>query len=319
MHNHNKLKIFTGNANPKLAEAIAHYLGIPMGSALVGRFSDGEIRVEIRENVRGADIFLIQPTCAPCNDNLMELMVLADALRRASAATITAVIPYFGYARQDRRVRSARVPITAKVVADMLASVGISRVVTVDLHADQIQGFFHMPVDNVYASPVLIDDIQQVYNGGPLTVVSPDVGGVVRARAFAKRLNDAQLAIIDKRRPQPNASEVMNIIGEVSGQICVIVDDIVDTAGTLCAAAHALKQQGAAKVVAYCSHPVLSGVAVTNITNSALDEVVVTNTIPLELDAEKCDKIRQLSLAGILSEALRRINEAESLSFMFSE
>ena len=319
MHNHNKLKIFTGNANPKLAEAIAHYLGIPMGSALVGRFSDGEIRVEIRENVRGADIFLIQPTCAPCNDNLMELMVLADALRRASAATITAVIPYFGYARQDRRVRSARVPITAKVVADMLASVGISRVVTVDLHADQIQGFFHMPVDNVYASPVLIDDIQQVYNGGPLTVVSPDVGGVVRARAFAKRLNDAQLAIIDKRRPQPNASEVMNIIGEVSGQICVIVDDIVDTAGTLCAAAHALKQQGAAKVVAYCSHPVLSGVAVANITNSALDEVVVTNTIPLELDAEKCDKIRQLSLAGILSEALRRINEAESLSFMFSE
>jgi len=319
MHNHNKLKIFTGNANPKLAEGIAHYLGLPMGSALVGRFSDGEIRVEIQENVRGADVFVIQPTCAPCNDNLMELMVIADALRRASAATITAVIPYFGYARQDRRVHSARVPITAKVIADMLASVGINRVVTVDLHADQIQGFFHMPVDNVYASPLLIDDIQQVYNGTPLTVVSPDVGGVVRARAFAKRLNDAQLAIIDKRRPQPNASEVMNVIGEIDGQTCVIVDDIVDTAGTLCAAALALKQQGAAKVVAYCTHPVLSGVAVENITRSALDEVVVTNTIPLELDAEKCDKIRQLSLAGVLSEALRRINEAESLSFMFSE
>lgn len=318
MQNHHKLKIFTGNANPQLAEGIAHYLGLPMGNALVGRFSDGEIRVEIQENVRGSDVFVIQPTCAPCNDNLMELMVIADALRRASASTITAVIPYFGYARQDRRVHSARVPITAKVVADMLASVGINRVVTVDVHADQIQGFFHMPLDNIYASPLLIDDIKNVYKDTPLTVVSPDVGGVVRARAFAKRLNDAQLAIIDKRRPQPNAAEVMNIIGDISGQVCVIVDDIVDTAGTLCAAALALKQQGATKVVAYCSHPVLSGVAVENITHSALDEVVVTNTIPLAHDAQKCDKIRQLSLAGILSEALRRIIEAESLSFMFS-
>jgi ribose-phosphate pyrophosphokinase len=314
-----KLKIFTGNANPKLAHAIAHYLHLPMGDALVGRFSDGEIRVEIRENVRGSDVFVIQPTCTPCNDNLMELMILADALRRASAATITAVIPYYGYARQDRRVRSARVPITAKVIADMLASVGVSRVVTVDLHADQIQGFFHMPVDNVYASPVLLDDIQKVYDGAPLTVVSPDVGGVVRARAFAKRLNDSQLAIIDKRRPQPNASEVMNIIGEVDGSICVIVDDLVDTAGTLCAAAYALKQKGAAKVVAYCSHAVLSGEALNNIKKSVLDELVVTDTIPLTPSAENCGKIRQLSLAGILSEALRRIREAESLSFMFPE
>ncbi|MFI4954646.1 MAG: ribose-phosphate pyrophosphokinase [Gammaproteobacteria bacterium] len=318
MQNH-KLKIFTGNANPKLANAIAHYLHLPMGDAYVGRFSDGEIRVEIRENVRGSDVFLIQPTCAPCNDNLMELMILADALRRASAATITAVIPYYGYARQDRRVRSARVPITAKVVADMLASVGISRVVTVDLHADQIQGFFHMPVDNVYASPVLIDDILQVYDAAAITVVSPDVGGVVRARAFAKQLNDAQLAIIDKRRPQPNASEVMNIIGEVTGNTCIIVDDLVDTAGTLCAAAHALKQNGAAKVVAYCSHAVLSGEAVNNIQQSSLDELVVTDTIPLTSKAQNCGKIRQLSLAGVLSEALRRIREAESLSFMFPE
>jgi ribose-phosphate pyrophosphokinase len=315
MHNH-KLKIFTGNANPKLAEGIAHYLHLPMGDAFVGRFSDGEIRVEIRENVRGADVFVIQPTCAPSNENIMELMVIADALRRASAATITAVIPYYGYARQDRRVRSARVPITAKVVADMLASVGINRVVTVDLHADQIQGFFHMPVDNVYASPVLIDDIQRIY-GKNVTVVSPDVGGVVRARAFAKQLDDAQLAIIDKRRPQPNQAEVMNIIGDVAGNTCVIVDDIVDTAGTLSTAAAALKKSGAAKVVAYCSHPVLSGPAIANIEQSQLDELVVTDTIPLTQNAEKCVKIRQLSLAGILSEALRRINEAESLSFMF--
>ncbi len=316
-HNH-KLKIFTGNANRPLAEGIAQHLKLPIGDALVGRFSDGEVRVEIRENVRGSDIFIIQPTCAPCNDNLMELMALTDALRRASASTITAVIPYFGYARQDRRVQSARVPITAKVVADMLASVGVSRVVTVDLHADQIQGFFHMPVDNLYASPVLIEDIEKKYGKHPITVVSPDVGGVVRARAFAKRLN-AQLAIIDKRRPKPNAAEVMNIIGEIDGSVCVIVDDLVDTAGTLSAAAHALKQKGASKVVAYCSHPVLSGEAVNNIEKSVLDEVVVTDTIELRSEAEKCGKIRQLTLAGLLSEALRRISEAESLSFMFPE
>lgn len=318
-HNNHKLKIFTGNANRPLAESIAQHLELPLGDAFVGRFSDGEVRVEVRENVRGTDVFVIQPTCAPCNDNIMELMALADALRRASAATITAVIPYFGYARQDRRVRSARVPITAKVVADMLASVGINRVVTVDLHADQIQGFFHMPVDNVYASPVLLDDIQRVHGHNPITVVSPDVGGVVRARAFAKRLNDAQLAIIDKRRPQPNAAEVMNIIGDVNGNTCVIVDDLVDTAGTLSAAAQALKNAGASKVVAYCSHPVLSGDAIANIEKSVLDEVVVTDTIQLRQDAKKCGKIRQLSLSGILSEALRRINEAESLSFMFPE
>tara|TARA_Y100001970_G_scaffold136660_1_gene168131 strand:+ start:309 stop:1205 length:897 start_codon:yes stop_codon:yes gene_type:complete len=289
-----------------------------LGVADVSQFSDGEISVEIHENVRGKDVFIIQPTCAPTNDNLMELVIIADCLQRASAARVTAVIPYFGYARQDRRVRSARVPITAKVVADMLGSAGINRVLTVDLHADQIQGFFEIPVDNIYGSPVLLLDIErQKYEN--LMIVSPDVGGVVRARAMAKQLDDADLAIIDKRRPQANESEVMNIVGDVRGRTCLLVDDIVDTAGTLCAASEALKEDGADRVVAYCTHPVLSGSAIENINRSTLDEVVVTDTIPLETKALESKKIRQLSVADELAESIRRISNEESLSALFTK
>jgi ribose-phosphate pyrophosphokinase len=310
--------LFAGNANPELALEISHYLDIPLGDATVGNFSDGESMIEIKENVRGQDVFIIQPTCAPTNDNLMELIIMADALRRASASRITAVVPYFGYARQDRRVRSARVPITAKVVADMMASVGISRVLTIDLHADQIQGFFYMPVDNAYATPVILDDIN-AQNLDDIMVVSPDVGGVIRARAIAKRLNDTELAIIDKRRPQANVAEVMHIIGDVKNRDCILIDDIVDTAGTLCSASEALKNQGARTVRAYCSHPVLSGNAIDNITNSSIDEIVVTNTIPLSDAARACNKIRVLSLAGMLAKIIRKINEEESVSSMFPE
>lgn len=310
--------LFSGNANQPLAQAISKHLDIPLGKAEVSTFSDGEVQVEIMENVRGADVYIIQSTSAPSNNNLMELMLMADALRRASANSITAVMPYFGYARQDRRVRSARVPITAKIVADMLATVGICRVVTVDLHADQIQGFFYIPVDNVYASPVLLADLAA--NGKEdRIVVSPDVGGVVRARAIAKQLNDAELAIIDKRRPRANESKVMNIIGDVSGKCCIIVDDMVDTAGTLCTAAQALKDNGATKVLAYCTHPILSGPAVSNIQQSVLDELVVTDTILLNDAAKACPKIRQISLADLLSESIRRIQGAESLRSMFPE
>lgn len=308
--------IFSGNANLPLAEKVASSLGIALGKAIVGRFSDGETMVEILENVRGRDVFILQPTCAPSNDNLMELIVLADALRRASATRITAVVPYFGYARQDRRVRSARVPITAKVVADMMASVGIGRLLTVDLHADQVQGFFYMPVDNIYPTSLMIEDIRHK-KYPEIVVISPDVGGVVRGRAFAKRLNDADLAIIDKRRPQRNQAEVMNLIGEVHGRSCVLVDDIIDTAGTLCAAAKVLKEKGAEHIVAYCTHPVLSGAAIDNIENSQIDEVVVTDTIPLTPRAQNCTKIRQLSLSAMLAQTIRRINEEESISSMF--
>jgi len=310
--------IFTGNANPALALDIASNLGIPLGQATVGTFSDGETMVEILENVRGRDVFVVQSTCAPANNNLMELLTMADALRRSSAARITAIIPYFGYSRQDRRVRSARVPITAKVVADMMASVGICRVLTADLHADQIQGFFYMPVDNVYSTPILLDDII-LQNLKPLMVISPDVGGVVRARAMAKRLNDAELSIIDKRRSGPNKTEVMHIIGEPAGRNCIIIDDIVDTAGTLCTAAQELKKAGAISVRAYVTHPVLSGPAVNNIMHSALDEVVVTDTIPLSDAARMCPKIRVVSLADMLAQAIKRINEEESVSSMFAE
>ncbi len=312
------MMIFTGNANPELALKISSHLQLPIGQATVGTFSDGETMIEILENVRGRDVFIIQSTCAPSNDNLMELLVMADALRRSSAGRITAVIPYFGYARQDRRVRSARVPITAKVVADMIAAVGICRILTVDLHADQIQGFFSMPVDNVYSTPVLLDDIQQK-NLTNLMVISPDVGGVVRARAMAKRLNDAEMSIIDKRRSGPNKSEVMHIIGEPRGRNCLIIDDIVDTAGTLCSAAHELKKSGAASVRAYITHPVLSGPAIDNIMHSSLDEVVVTDTIPLSDSARNCKKIRVVSLAPMLSQAIKRVNEEESISSMFAE
>ncbi|ABC28573.1 MULTISPECIES: ribose-phosphate diphosphokinase [Hahella] len=311
-----KLMVFTGQANPELAKNVVDTLHIPMGAAAVTRFSDGEVSVEINENVRGRDVFIIQPTCAPTNDNLMELVVMADALRRASAGRITAVIPYYGYARQDRRPRSSRVPISAKVVADILTGVGINRVLTVDLHADQIQGFFHIPVDNAYATPVMLDDIER-RNFENFVVVSPDVGGVVRARAFAKRLDDADLAIIDKRRPRANEAQVMHIIGEVQDKVCILVDDIVDTAGTLCKAANALKEHGASKVIAYITHPVLSGPAIENIENSVLDELVVTDTIPLSDKAQKCDKIRQLSLAGLLAESIRRVCNEESISAMF--
>ena len=288
-----------------------------MGKALVGRFSDGEVQVEIEENVRGQDVFVIQPTCAPSAENLMELLVLIDALKRASANRVTAVVPYFGYARQDRRPRSARVPITAKVAASMFGTVHTDRVLTLDLHADQIQGFFDIPVDNVYASPLLLADIWRAYGTDNLIVVSPDVGGVVRARAIAKRLDDAELAIIDKRRPKANVATVMNIIGDVSGKDCVLVDDIVDTAGTLCAAAAALKQHGAAKVAAYITHPVLSGAAIDNITKSALDELVVTDTIPLSEAARACGKIRQLTVAELLAETIRRIAFGESVSSLY--
>lgn len=312
------MMIFTGNANPELALKISSHLQIPIGQATVGTFSDGETMVEILENVRGKDVFVIQSTCAPANDSLMELLIMADALRRASAGRITAVTPYFGYARQDRRVRSARVPITAKVVADMMASVGICRVLTVDLHADQIQGFFYMPVDNVYSTPIMLEDIKQ-QNLANLMVISPDVGGVVRARAMAKRLDDAELSIIDKRRSGPNKSEVMHIIGEPFGRNCIIIDDIVDTAGTMCSAAHELKKSGAISVRAYITHPVLSGSAIENITNSSLDEVVVTDTIPLSEAALQCKKIRVISLADMLAQAIKRVNVEESVSSMFAE
>ncbi|QBR84977.1 ribose-phosphate pyrophosphokinase [Legionella israelensis] len=312
------MMIFTGNANPELALKISSHLQMPMGQATVGTFSDGETMVEILENVRGKDVFIIQSTCSPANDNLMELLTMADALRRSSAGRITAVVPYFGYARQDRRVRSARVPITAKVVADMMASVGICRVLTVDLHADQIQGFFYMPVDNVYSTPVLIEDIKN-QKLKDLMVISPDVGGVVRARAMAKRLNDVELSIIDKRRSGPNKAEVMHIIGDPAGRNCLIVDDIVDTAGTLCSAAAKLKENGAASVRAYITHPVLSGPAVDNINNSSLDEVVVTDTIRLSEAAKTCHKIRVVSLADMLAQAIKRVNIEESVSSMFSE
>lgn len=312
------MMIFTGNANPELAKNIASHLNIPIGKATVGTFSDGETMVEILENVRGKDVFIIQSTCAPANNNLMELLSMADAMRRSSAARITAVVPYFGYARQDRRVRSARVPITAKVVADMMASVGICRVLTVDLHADQIQGFFYMPVDNVYSTQILLEDIQQKKLEN-LMVVSPDVGGVVRARAMAKRLNDAELSIIDKRRSGPNKSEVMHIIGEPKGRHCIIIDDIVDTAGTMASAAFELKKSGALSVRAYITHPVLSGPALDNIIRSSLDEVVVTDTIPLSEAARNCSKIRVVSLAEMLSQAIKRVNIEESVSSMFAE
>jgi ribose-phosphate pyrophosphokinase len=308
--------VFTGNANPELARLIVERLDLPLGEATCGQFSDGEITIDIQENVRGKDVFIIQPTCVPTNDNLMEVLLMADALRRSSAGRVTAVIPYYGYARQDRRVRSARVPISAKVVADMLQTAGVDRVLTVDLHADQIQGFFNIPMDNIYGSPILLDDIEK-QNYDNLMVVSPDVGGVVRARAIAKQLNDADLAIIDKRRPQANEAQVMHIIGDVTDRTCVLVDDMVDTAGTLCKAADALKQFGAKKVVAYCTHPVLSGAAMENIRNSQLDELVVTDTIPLTDEAKACGQIRQLTLAGLLAESIRRVNNEESISAMF--
>jgi|TARA_B100000965_G_scaffold405316_1_gene438911 ribose-phosphate pyrophosphokinase len=311
------LILFTGNATPELAARMAKHLHVPMGDAEVSKFSDGEISVEINENVRGSDVFIVQSTCAPTNDSIMELLVMADALRRASAGRITAVVPYFGYARQDRRVRSARVPITAKVVADMLTTVGIDRLLTVDLHADQIQGFFDIPVDNVYGTPILLEDIKK-QNYDDLMVVSPDVGGVVRARAVAKQLNDCDLAIIDKRRPKANTSQVMHIIGEVEGRTCILVDDMVDTAGTLCKAAEALKDHGASKVVAYATHAVLSGPAIDNLNASKMDELVITDTIPLSATGKTCKRIRQLSLAPMLAECIRRINNEESLSAMFA-
>ncbi len=314
----NRMMVFSGNANPQLAQDIVNYLRLPLGKAVVDRFSDGEIMVEIMENVRGKDVFVVQPTCEPTNDNLIELLIMVDALKRSSAGRITTVIPYFGYARQDRRPRSARVPITAKVIADMICKVGAHRVLTVDLHADQIQGFFDIPVDNVYASPILLGDIwRQKYPD--LMVVSPDVGGVVRARALAKRLDDADLAIIDKRRPKANVAKVMHIIGDVEDRNCVLIDDLVDTAGTLCKAAQALKDHGAKRVVAYCTHPVLSGAAIDNLNNSVLDELVVTDTIPLRDAAKRCDRIRVLSIAEMLAETMHRISMEESVSSLFMD
>jgi ribose-phosphate pyrophosphokinase len=312
-----ELMVFTGNANPELARKIVENLGMSLGEVSVSQFSDGEINVELLTNVRGRDVFVVQPTCAPTNDNLMELIVMVDALRRASAGRITAVVPYFGYARQDRRVRSARVPITAKVVADMMVSVGVDRVLTVDLHAEQIQGFFDVPVDNVYGSPVLLEDIEQ-QDFPDLITVSPDIGGVVRARAVAKQLG-TDLAIIDKRRPRANVAEVMHIIGEIENKTCLLVDDIIDTAGTLCSAAKALKEHGAKKVIAYCTHPVLSGKAIENINNSVLDELVVTDSIPLSEAAQQCSRIRVLTLSRMLAEAMRRLSNEESLSAMFRD
>ncbi|MEO6172132.1 MAG: ribose-phosphate diphosphokinase [Arenimonas sp.] len=311
------LLVFSGNANLPLAKAVCRELSVPMGKALVGKFSDGEVQVEIEENVRRQEVFVIQSTCAPTAENFMELLVMVDALKRASAGSVTAVVPYLGYARQDRRPRSARVPITAKVAAKMFSAVGTDRVLTIDLHADQIQGFFDIPVDNVYASPILLADIWRNQGTDNVMVVSPDVGGVVRARAIAKRLDDADLAIIDKRRPRANVSTVMNIIGDVEGRTCVLVDDIVDTAGTLCAAAAALKQHGAKRVVAYCTHPVLSGAAINNITGSSLDELVVTDTIPLSEAARACGRIRQLGVAELLAETIRRIALGESVSTLY--
>ena len=312
-----EMMVFTGNSNPALAQKIVQRLGLRLGSAKVGRFSDGEISIEIDENVRGKDVFIIQSTCAPTNDNLMELILMIDALRRSSASRITAVVPYFGYSRQDRRVRSSRVPISAKVVADMMAKAGVNRVLTIDLHAEQIQGFFDVAVDNCYGSAILIDDIErQRYPN--LVVVSPDIGGVVRARAIAKQMNDLDLAIIDKRRPKPNESQVMHIIGEVEGRTCLVVDDMVDTAGTLCKAAEALKEHGASRVIAYCTHAVLSGNAIGNIEASELDELVVTDTIPLTERGAACSRIRVLSAAGLLAEAVRRVSNEESISAMFA-
>ena len=317
MQKDRNLLVFSGNANKPLADAVCKELGVRMGKALVGKFSDGEVQVEIEENVRRQEVFVIQPTNAPTAENFMELLVLIDALKRASVMSVTAVVPYFGYARQDRRPRSSRVPITAKVAAKMFSAVGTDRVLTVDLHADQIQGFFDLPVDNVYASPLLLADIWRAHGTDNLIVVSPDVGGVVRARAIAKRLDDADLAIIDKRRPKANVATVMNIIGDVEGKTCVLVDDIVDTAGTLCAAAAALKEHGAIKVVAYCTHPVLSGAAISNVSNSALDELVVTDTIMLSDAARACPRIRQLSVAELLAETIRRVAFGESVSSLY--
>jgi ribose-phosphate pyrophosphokinase len=314
---YDSLMVFTGNANPKLAEDVVRHLNIPLGRATVGRFSDGEVMVELLENVRGKDTFVLQSTCTPTNDSLMEVMLMVDALKRSSAGRITAAIPYFGYARQDRRPRSARVAISAKVVANMLQAVGVDRMLTMDLHSDQIQGFFDIPLDNVYSAPILLGDIwKRGYND--LVVVSPDVGGVVRARALAKRL-ESDLAIIDKRRPRPNVATVMNIIGEVAGRTCVIMDDMVDTANTLCEAANALKEEGAAMVLAYCTHPVLSGKAVERIENSVIDEVVVTDTIPLRDDARRSKRIRQLSIAELLAETMRRISNEDSVSSLFMD
>jgi ribose-phosphate pyrophosphokinase len=310
------MAVFSGNANPELAYRIARHLTLPLSKIQVGRFSDGEISVEILENVRGRDVYVVQSTCPPVNDNLMELLVMADALRRASALRITAVVPYLGYARQDRRPRAARVPITARLVAGMISQAGIDRVLTVDLHADQIQGFFAIPLDNVYASPVLLGDLwrQEIPN---MVVVSPDIGGVVRARAIAKRLDDAELAIIDKRRPRPNDSQVMNVIGQVEGKTCVLIDDMIDTAGTLCKAAEALKDHGAERVLAYITHPVLSGPAVERVAGSVLDELVVTDTIPLSSDAQAVSKIRQLGVAELLAETMRRMSVDESVSSLY--
>lgn len=311
------LMVFTGSANPKLAEGVAKHLNIHLGRATVGRFSDGEVFVELLENVRGRDVFILQSTGAPTNDNLMEVLLIADALRRSSAGRITAALPYFGYARQDRRPRSARVPISARVVANLLTKVGVDRVLTMDLHSDQIQGFFDIPVDNIYAAPLLLSDVWK-HDYQNLMVVSPDVGGVVRARAIAKRL-DADLAIIDKRRPKPNVSQVMNVIGDVTDRTCVIMDDMVDTANTLCEAAQALKDQGAQRVLAYCTHPVLSGKAVERVSKSVLDELVVTDTIPLTEAAQQCNKIRQLGIAELLAETIRRISDEDSVSSLFAE
>src|ERR1700735_2946182 len=310
------MALFTGNANRALAHEIARHLAVPLGSAEVGRFSDGEVAVELIDNVRGRDVFIVQSTCPPVNDHLMELLVLVDACRRASAARITAIVPYFGYSRQDRRPRATRSAITARLVANMISGAGVNRLLTIDLHADQIQGFFDIPVDNVYASPVLLGDAwKQGYNN--VVIVSPDVGGVVRAGAFAKRLDDSELAIIDKRRPRPNESKVMNIIGEVSGKTCMLIDDMVDTAGTLCRAAEALKDEGATRVIAYITHPVLSGDAVTRIVESALDELVVTDTIPLSEAAKRVGRIRQLSVAALLADTIRRIRDEESVSSLY--
>ena len=310
------MMVFAGNANSQLAQDITHHLELPLGQAVVGRFSDGEVMVEIMENVRGKDVFIVQPTCHPTNDNLMELLVIADALRRSSAVRLTAVIPYFGYSRQDRRPRSARVPISAKVVANMIASVGVDRVLTIDLHADQIQGFFDIPVDNIYSTPIILRDIGE-RNLPDMMVVSPDVGGVIRARALAKQLNDAELAIIDKRRPRPNEAQIMNIIGDVEGKHCIVMDDMVDTGGTLCQAANALKREGAASVRAYCTHAILSGRAVENFEDSKIDELVVTDTIPLRANAAASKIIRQISVAGLLAETMRRIHLEESVSSLF--
>ncbi len=313
------IKLFAGNATPELAEIVSKRLDLNLGDATVGRFSDGEISVQVHDNVRGSDVFIIQSTCAPCNDNLMELIVMVDALRRASAGRITAVIPYFGYARQDRRVRSARVPITAKVVADFLSSVGVDRVLTVDLHAEQIQGFFDVPVDNVFGSPILVDDMRKkgFNTADDVVVVSPDIGGVVRARAIAKLLDDKDLAIIDKRRPQANVAQIMHIIGDIEGRDCIMVDDMIDTGGTLCKAAEALKEHGAKRVFAYATHPVFSGNAAENLKNSVIDEVIVTDSIPLDPAIAALPNVRQLTLGNMLAEAIRRLSNEESISAMF--